>query len=69
MIWTLQWFSEIKKTTSFFYLIRLVLNFLAFSAFQDLFISKPVADAKKMPVYMGEMYSRVDQVEFVEDSL
>ena len=69
MIWTLQWFSEIKKTTSFFYLIRLVLTFLAFSAFQDLFISKPVADAKKMLVYMGEMYSRVDQENFVEDNL
>ena len=43
-----------KNPTSFFYLIRLELNLLAFSAFQDLFISKPFAAVKKMLAYMGE---------------
>ena len=43
-----------KNPTSFLYLIRLGLNLLAFSAFQDLFISKPFAAVKKMLAYMGE---------------
>ena len=43
-----------KNPTSFFYLIRLGLNLFAFSAFQDLFISKPFAAVKKMLAYMGE---------------